>query len=160
MWRGGSYTGRRGGPAGKPARVARTAGGCRVTARILRAVEPTDDPQEDEDDAVRQARDRFGRWALAARGTAAKNHAKGDAFGERLANARADVYDRAAALVKGMSDADAAVEMMSRAKHAHIRTPPLIDFDDAGAQYTVARAWQFCAWHLDPELPEVQPKWK
>ena len=98
-------------------------------------------------------------YAKAARGTAIKNHTKGDAFGETLANSRADVYDKAAELVRQLPLPDAANEMMDRAKAAHIRTPPLINFDAAGVQYATARAWQFCAWQIDPSLPEVAPKW-
>lgn len=101
----------------------------------------------------------FVDYAKAARGTAIKNHTKGDTFGETLAGARADVYDRAAELVRQLSPPDAAAEMMDRAKAAHIRTPPLINFDQAGVQYAMARAWQFCAWQIDPKLPEVAPKW-
>lgn len=101
----------------------------------------------------------FADYAKAARGTAIKNHTKGDAFGERLANNRAEVYDKAAELVRQLPVEGAANEMMNRAKAAHIRTPPLIDFDSAGVQYAIARAWQFCAWKIDPSLPEVAPKW-
>jgi hypothetical protein len=79
----------------------------------------------------------FADFAKAARGTAIKNHTKGDQFGETLAASRAEVYDKA----------------------AHIRTPPLMNFDSAGVQYTTARAWQFCAWKIDPSLPEVAPRW-
>jgi hypothetical protein len=101
----------------------------------------------------------FADYAKAARGTAIKNHTKGDNFGETLANARADVYDKAAELVRQLPVPDAANEMMGRAKAAHIRTPPLINFDQAGVQYATARAWQFCAWQIDPSLPEVAPRW-
>ena len=101
----------------------------------------------------------FADYAKAARGTAIKNHTKGDLFGETLANARADVYEKAAELVRQMSLPDAAAEMMTRARAAHVRTPPLIDFDSAGVQYNMARAWQFCAWKIDPTIPEVAPKW-
>lgn len=102
----------------------------------------------------------FADYGKAARGTAVKNHTKGDTFGEMLANGRAEVYDKAAELVRQLPPHDAANEMMDRAKAAHIRTPPLIDFDTAGVQYATARAWQFCAWQIDPTLPEVAPKWE
>lgn len=101
----------------------------------------------------------FADFAKAARGTAIKNHTKGDQFGETLASSRAEVYEKAAELVRQLPPPDAAVEMMNRAKAAHIRTPPLMNFDSAGVQYTTARAWQFCAWKIDPSLPEVAPKW-
>ncbi|HWC80051.1 MAG TPA: hypothetical protein VG756_08815 [Pseudonocardiaceae bacterium] len=101
----------------------------------------------------------FADFAKAARGTAVKNHTKGDQFGEHLANSRAEVYEKAAELVRQLPPQDAAAEMMNRARAAHIRTPPLMNFDSAGVQYTTARAWQFCAWRIDPSLPEVAPKW-
>jgi hypothetical protein len=102
---------------------------------------------------------RFEQWRKAARGTATKNHLKNDTFGETLATARAEVYEKAAELVRQLPLPDAAAEMMNRAKAAHVRTPPLINFDSAGVQYTNARAWQFCAWQIDPSLPEVAPSW-
>jgi hypothetical protein len=101
----------------------------------------------------------FSDYAKAARGTAIKNHTKGDLFGESLATCRAAVYERASDMVRQMALADAADEMMANARAAHVRTPPLIDFDSAGMQYNTARAWQFCAWKIDPTLPEVAPKW-
>jgi hypothetical protein len=54
---------------------------------------------------------------------------------------------------------DAAREMINRAQAAYVRTPPLTDFDRAGVQYIMARAWQFCARQIDPHLPEVAPAW-
>lgn len=101
----------------------------------------------------------FADYAKAARGTAIKNRSKGDGFGDELASKRAAVYDMAADLVRRLPPAEAAKEMMDRARSAHIRTPPLIDFDRAGVQYSQARAWQFCARQIDPSLPEVAPKW-
>lgn len=101
----------------------------------------------------------FADYAKAARGTAIKNHTKGDLFGETLANSRAEVYEKASEMVRQLPLADAAAEMMNLAKAMHVRTPPLIDFDAAGVQYNSARAWQFCARKIDPDLPEVAPKW-
>jgi hypothetical protein len=101
----------------------------------------------------------FADYAKAARGTAIKNRSKGDNFGDELATKRAAVYDMAADLVRRMPLQEAAKEMIERAKNAHIRTPPLIDFDRAGIQYSTARAWQYCALQIDPNLPEVAPKW-
>jgi hypothetical protein len=98
-------------------------------------------------------------YAKAARGTAIKNRSKGDGFGDELASKRAAVYDMAAELVRRLPPQDAAKEMLERARAAHIRTPPLIDFDRAGVQYSQARAWQFCAQLIDPSLPDVAPKW-
>lgn len=122
-------------------------------------MEPAREVRADPPDEVDLSRT-FADYAKAARGTAIKNHTKGDVFGETLANSRADVYDKAAELVRQLPLQDAANEMMDRAKAAHIRTPPLINFDSAGVQYATARAWQFCAWQIDPSLPEVAPKWE
>ncbi|HEX3649478.1 MAG TPA: hypothetical protein VHV49_13710 [Pseudonocardiaceae bacterium] len=121
-------------------------------------MEPVPHVNADVPDQAELART-LSDYAKAARGTAIKNHTKGDAFGETLASSRADVYDKAAELVRRLPLQDAANEMMDRAKAAHIRTPPLINFDTAGVQYATARAWQFCAWQIDPSLPEVAPKW-
>lgn len=101
----------------------------------------------------------YADYAKAARGTAIKNHTKGDLFGETLANSRAEVYEKASELVRQLPLADAAAEMMNLARASHVRTPPLIDFDAAGVQYNTARAWQFCAWKIDKSLPEVAPRW-
>ncbi len=101
----------------------------------------------------------FADYAKAARGTAVKNRSKGDSFGDELATKRAAVYDMAADLVRRFPLEEAAKQMLDRARAAHIRTPPLIDFDRAGVQYSQARAWQFCAQLIDPSLPEVAPKW-
>lgn len=98
-------------------------------------------------------------YAKAARGTAIKNRSKGDSFGDELASKRAAVYDLAADLVRRYPLDEAAKQMLENARSAHIRTPPLIDFDRAGVQYSQARAWQFCARLIDPSLPEVAPKW-
>jgi hypothetical protein len=53
----------------------------------------------------------------------------------------------------------AATEMMARAQTRHIRTPPILNFDSAGTQYVVARAYQYCAWQLNPSIPEVARPW-
>ena len=103
--------------------------------------------------------DMFEGFGRAARGTAVKNRTKGDMFGETLAEARAQVYEKAAELVRTTPVGEAAVEMMNRAKAAHVRTPPLMNFDAAGVQYTIARAWQFCAWRINPDLSEVARSW-
>src|SRR6201999_1761761 len=65
----------------------------------------------------------FADYGKAARGTAIKNHTKGDTFGETLANSRAEVYDKAAELVRQLPLPDAAHEMMDRAKAGPLRTP-------------------------------------
>jgi len=101
----------------------------------------------------------FTEYAKAARGTAIKNRTKGDHFGEELAQCRADVYEQAAGLARQLPLTEAANQMMDHAKATHVRTPPLIDFDQAGKHYIIARAWQFCAWQIDRSLPEVAPKW-
>lgn len=101
----------------------------------------------------------YQRWSSAARGTAYRNQVRGDTYGVAIAMARAAVYDEATTIVRHLPASEAAAEMMSRARAAHVRMPPLIAYDAAGVQYSTARAWQHCAWQVDPELPEVQPRW-
>lgn len=104
--------------------------------------------------------DRFSDFAKAARGTAMKNKAKGDEFGEKLANRRAEVYEGAAAMLTEHELLEAAKTMMEHAGQLHVRTPPLIDFDKVGLQYIAARAWQHCALIINPALAETAPKWE
>ncbi|HVV19772.1 MAG TPA: hypothetical protein VHF06_10070 [Pseudonocardiaceae bacterium] len=101
----------------------------------------------------------FTAFSSGARGTALKKLTKGDIYGWTLANARSDVYAKAAELVRVLSVTDAVAEMMKRTAAAHVRTPPFLNFDAAGVLYVTARAWQFCARELDPALPEVAPSW-
>jgi preprotein translocase subunit SecA len=101
----------------------------------------------------------FCEYSRAAEGTAQKNRAKGDEFGEALAKARADVYQQAANLVRTQSLADALAAMLERAKASHVKTPPLIDFERAGVRYIMSRAWQFCAMKINPSVTEVAAKW-
>ena len=103
--------------------------------------------------------DQFAEYAKAARGTAIKNHSKGDLFGEKLASQRAEVYDLAADMARQYPPPVAANAMMEQAKANHVRTPPLVNFDQAGLQYVAAMAWQFCARQIDPALPEAAPSW-
>jgi hypothetical protein len=120
-------------------------------------VEAVDEPEEVLDGAGWAAK--FEDWAKATRGTAIKQRTKGDSFGEQLALTRADTYDRAAALVRAKPLDEAVATMMAQARMASIRTPPLIDFDDAAMSYKIARAWQFCAKAIDPTVDEVQKSW-
>lgn len=81
-------------------------------------------------------------------------------FDSSLKSARALTYERAVATLHANSDlAKATTLMMNNAIEAHIRTPPLVGFDQAAIRYTVARTWQRCALMLDPSLVEVQPLW-
>lgn len=131
---------------------------------------PALDPQADVDRLIEHIRETrlqgsalalrtFQDFARAARGTAIKHRINGDLFCESLATARAEVYEKAAEMVTKLPRAEAAAQMMTEAKNAYIRTPPLINYDWAGVQYIKARAWQYCAWKIDPSLPEVQPSW-
>jgi len=88
-----------------------------------------------------------------------RNHQVGDRYGETIALARARVYEGAVELVSRLEPREAAVEMMRRAAVLHVRNPPLMDFDALSVQYLCARAWQFCAWQINPALPEMQPPW-
>ena len=69
-------------------------------------------------------------------------------------------YQRAVELLKANPDPRRAARLMiGHAAEAHVRTPPLIGFDQAAVRYTTARTWQRCARMLDPSLDEVQPLW-
>jgi preprotein translocase subunit SecA len=135
-----------------------------VTAAVLA------DPQLDVDRLIERVRENrlqakalarctFIEYARGARTTAIRRHFAGDEFGETLTTARAVVYEAAAELLREKSLAEAAAEMMRRALAAQVRTAPWINYDAAGVSYVTARAWQFCAWKIDPSLPEVQPRW-
>jgi hypothetical protein len=101
----------------------------------------------------------FAAYAAAARSTASGAGGRGDGFAESLARTRAGVYDQAAELLQRMPPDRAAHTMMDNAATRHVRTPPLTDFDSAGLGYIAARAWQFCATQIDPNLQEVAPAW-
>ncbi|WP_031465573.1 hypothetical protein [Sciscionella sediminilitoris] len=104
--------------------------------------------------------ERFNGYAQAARATAMQAKAKSDAYGEQLANARADVYEKAAGMVGRLPLDQAATDMMSIAGKTHVRKAPLMDFDSSGLQYIASRAWQYCALTIDPNLPEQAPAWE
>ena len=128
---------------------------------------PTD-PQEDEDEVIKRRRppterpavaDLFISWSQGALGTATLQRAHGDTYQAALAERRADIYRRAAAMLADTAPAEAAQEMLLHARLAAVRTPPLLGFDEAGLSFVAARAWQLCAHTIDPTLPEVQPAW-
>lgn len=100
-------------------------------------------------DNIRMA-EMLASYARVAAGTAYARQTRNDAYGHTLAASRAQVYAQAGELARIMDLSDAAQEMMRRAQATHVRLPPLIDFDPAGIQYVAARAWQFCAWQIDP----------
>lgn len=104
--------------------------------------------------------ERFNGYARAARATAAQAKARSDPYGEQLANTRAEVYEKAAELLSSRPLEQAASEMMNNAGRLHIRKAPLMDFDNTGLQYIAARAWQYCALAIDPNLPEQAPQWE
>lgn len=130
------------------------------------------------------AADRFVAWAAAAQVTAQSRASRGDTFGALLAGARAEVYLKAARIMGlppaqrtvGLSADDVAwlhaegwrpgggvgVVLMRHAMRSAVSTETgwtLRAWDENGARYVRARAWQLCAWHLDPTLPEVQREW-
>lgn len=104
--------------------------------------------------------ERFAGYARAARGTALQAKGKSDPYGERLANNRAEVYDKASNTVLRLPLDRAATEMMEQAGRTHVRTAPLMDFDNTGVQYICARAWQYCALEIDPNLKQQAPQWE
>lgn len=132
----------------------------------IRSVDPATDPQDDEDEFVRRTLDRLSRWSLAAKGTAMKRQARGDVFGRVLALERMRVYDAAASILAahhappGSRATEVAALLMRNASPVREGGIHLVDWDSQALQYTRARAWQLCAWQLDPSLPEVQPEWK
>jgi hypothetical protein len=99
-------------------------------------------------------------WATAAHQLSRVLALQGSLFDASLKKARAVTYERAAALLRASPDREkAARSMIRKAVEAHVRTPPLVGYDDAALRYTVARTWQRCALMLDPSLTEVQPLW-
>jgi hypothetical protein len=101
----------------------------------------------------------FAAYGDAARSTASGAGSRGDGFAESLAMTRAGVYDQAAELLENLPPDRAARTMMDNAATRHVRTPRLAEFDKAGLGYIAARAWQFCAWQVDPTLQEAAPTW-
>jgi len=136
----------------------------RMTRRIWRmerraepgAASPQKLPERQYADIVKL----FDEYAKAARSTALKNRSRGDHFGEELASARAGVYANAADLARQYPAEQAVKLMINNAKSTYVRTPPLANFDRAGLDYMVARAWQFCALQIDPDVPQVAPAWE
>ena len=99
-------------------------------------------------------------WAIGARHLSRVLISQGRDFDATLKNARAATYERAVAVLRANPDQEQAAKvMMKKAVEAHVRTPPMIGFDEAAIRYTVARTWQRCALMLDRSLDEVQPLW-
>jgi hypothetical protein len=99
-------------------------------------------------------------WAAAGHYQSRTLARQGKLFESTLKQARATTYAHAIALLRANHDAVTVARLMiKQAAEIHVRTPPLIGFDDAALRYTVARAWQRCALMLDPSLVEVQPLW-
>lgn len=99
-------------------------------------------------------------WAAAGRRQSRALAAQGSMFDSSLKDARAVTYERAVALLHANPDmAIAGRLMLKNAVESHVRTPPLVGFDQAAIRYTVARTWQRCALMLDASLAEVQPVW-
>lgn len=101
----------------------------------------------------------FREWSAAARCTAAHHLVHGESYGRQLSLARACVYAAAADLVDELGERAAVAEMLTRASRLRVLTPPMAGFDPAGLRYIEARGWQFCAQHIDPGVPVVQPPW-
>ena len=99
-------------------------------------------------------------WATAGHHLARVLASHGSVFDATLKDARAATYERAVVLIRANPDlAEAARLMIKHATETHVRTPPLVGYDQAAVRYTVARTWQRCALMLDPALDEVQPRW-
>jgi hypothetical protein len=127
------------------------------------------DPQVDEDQLVEAVRARargtrtlaelWQGYAVSSRALGRIDADLGKGFDASLKLARARVRDAAAALLLSQEPAEAAVVMMHNAAAHEVRRPPMIDYDAAAVEYTIARTWQACAWTVNPELPEVQARW-
>jgi len=148
--------------------ISRDPGGVRIWSEIpIRTCDRpeimidalTDQPANQQISRAAALTALFLGYSRAARGTATQRDRDGDQYGQTLADARTQVYREAADLVRLQSLADAAQQMLDHGKQSYVRTPPLIDFDGAGVQYVIGRAWQFCAWQIDPTLPVVAPSW-
>lgn len=103
--------------------------------------------------------DRWQAWASGLNHHAQALRGIGETFDADLKQARATVRRAAAALLRTTEPREASMLMHRNAIEASIRIPPLIGYDQAALDYTRARTWQACAWDLDPNLPEVQPRW-
>ncbi len=110
----------------------------------------------DADETVRL----WESWAAAGHHLARALASQGSAFDSALKNVRAVTYEQEIALLRANPNREEAARLMiRRATELHVRTPPLMGYDNAALRYTVARAWQRCARMLDPSLDEVQPLW-
>jgi hypothetical protein len=99
-------------------------------------------------------------WAAAGHQLSRVLASQGSLFDSALKDARAATYEGAMALLRANPERQKAAQMMiKRAAELHVRTPPLVSFDEAAIRYTMARTWQRCALLLDPSLDEVQPLW-
>jgi hypothetical protein len=100
-------------------------------------------------------------WSAAAELSARKARNHDDEFGSTLALARAEVYQLAA---EELRDCPLAFLPGQCMKHAVSTAPlqrhtvPLMDFDSYGVRYVRARAWQYVALSISPDLPEVVPR--
>lgn len=104
--------------------------------------------------------ERWEEWGRSQHLCARVLDSHGETFDAQLKRARGDVRMAAAGMLRSTSDLPAcAKNMMKHAGGSAVRMAPLINFDFAAVRYTQARTWQSCARELNPELPEVQPKW-
>lgn len=105
----------------------------------------------------------FADIAEAAKGTAMKYKASRDEHGERSALIRSDVYLAAAQLIESNPD-DTMPRAAARLREQgmqfrSVSGPPLFEFEAAAEKHVRARAWQFCATRLDPEMEEFEKSW-
>lgn len=149
--------------SGAPGRTAAPTGGASGAA--------VPDPQTDEDDHVQHVRRRYRlatpvdvkelvrTWHAWAAYCCTRAHHADSHFAAQLLLTRAAVREEAAKLLLSGPPGEAARLMMQNAAAHMQRHAPLIGYDRAACEYTRARSWQFCAWMIDPDLPEVQPRW-
>jgi hypothetical protein len=105
----------------------------------------------------------FADIAEAAKGTAMHYKSTRDDHGERSALVRAEVYAAAGKLLEAspawtIEEAAAALRDHGM-QYRSISGPPLLDFEAAADKHVRARAWQYCAMCLDPEMEEFEKFW-
>jgi hypothetical protein len=104
--------------------------------------------------------EQWQHYATANRVRANVNRTSGDLFGAQLCSARGGVRKAAAEMLTQLRDQPmaAAKNMHDKARELHQHHWPFVGFDETALKYTEARTWQDCAAAIDPNLPEVQPK--
>lgn len=106
----------------------------------------------------------FADIAEAAKATAMHYKATRDDHGEQSALVRSEVYAEAGHVIEenpSMTVEEAAAALRDRGmQYRSVSGPPLLDFEAAAEKHVRARAWQYCAICLDPEMEEFEKFWE